>query len=54
MFHVYVLKSERTGRRYVGSCENFEDRFRRHNAGELDRLLIDGRLPRPLAPTTSA
>ena len=93
MFHVYVLKSERTGRRYVGSCENFEDRFRCHNAGEskaskcgtpwmllhkesfstrsaavmkeryyksgrgcdeLDRLLIDSRLPRPLAPTTSA
>ena len=34
MFHVYVLRSERTGRRYVGSCENFEERFRRHNAGE--------------------
>jgi putative endonuclease len=34
MFHVYVLRSERTGRRYVGSCEDFEDRFRRHNAGE--------------------
>ena len=34
MFCVYVLKSEKTGRRYVGSCENVADRLRRHNAGE--------------------
>ena len=33
MFHVYVLKSEKTGRRYVGSCENLETRLRRHNLG---------------------
>ena len=33
MFHVYVLKSEKTGRRYVGSCENLETRVRRHNLG---------------------
>ncbi len=34
MFYVYVLRSEETGRRYVGSCESVEDRLRRHNAGE--------------------
>ena len=33
MFHVYVLRSGTTGRRYVGSCENVEGRVRRHNAG---------------------
>jgi putative endonuclease len=34
MFYVYVLRSQRTGRRYVGSCENREERLRRHNAGD--------------------
>ena len=34
MFHCYVLRSEKTGRRYVGSCENLSDRIHRHNAGE--------------------
>jgi putative endonuclease len=34
MFYVYVLRSEKTGRRYVGSCEDVGDRLRRHNAGE--------------------
>jgi len=34
MFYVYVLRSQRTARRYVGSCENREERLRRHNAGE--------------------
>ena len=34
MFYCYVLRSERTGRRYVGSCGNLADRIRRHNAGE--------------------
>ncbi len=33
MFHVYVLLSSKTGRRYIGSCENVEERIRRHNAG---------------------
>ena len=33
MFHVYVLKSQKTGRRYVGSCENLETRVKRHNLG---------------------
>jgi len=34
MFYVYVLRSQKTGRRYVRSCENLDDRLRRHNAGE--------------------
>ena len=34
MFSVYVLKSEKTGRRYVGSSEEVRERLRRHNAGE--------------------
>jgi putative endonuclease len=33
-FCVYVLRSETTGRRYVGSCCDLADRLRRHNAGE--------------------
>jgi putative endonuclease len=34
MFCVYVLRSGATGRRYVGSCQDRDDRLRRHNAGE--------------------
>jgi putative endonuclease len=33
MFHVYVLKSQKCGRRYVGFCENLETRIRRHDLG---------------------
>jgi putative endonuclease len=33
MFYVYALKSVKTGRRYVGSCENVDERVRRHNTG---------------------
>jgi putative endonuclease len=34
MFYVYVLKSQKTGRRYVGSCEDLDDRLSRHNNSE--------------------
>jgi len=34
MFYCYVLRSQKTGRRYVGSCENLTERIRRHNAGD--------------------
>jgi putative endonuclease len=34
MFHVYVLKSETTGRRYVGSCQDLVKRPYRHNTGQ--------------------
>ena len=30
---VYVLRSMKTGRRYIGSCEDVAERLRRHNAG---------------------
>ncbi|PYK17823.1 MAG: endonuclease [Verrucomicrobia bacterium] len=33
MFYIYVLQSTKTGRRYVGSCENLDERIRRHNLG---------------------
>ncbi len=33
MFYVYVLRSSKTGRRYVGSCEDLDERLRRHNLG---------------------
>ena len=34
MFYCYVLRSKKSGRRYVGSCEDLDDRLDRHNAGE--------------------
>jgi len=34
MFYCYVLQSQKTERRYVGSCENLAERIRRHNAGD--------------------
>ena len=33
MFHVYGLRSTKTERRYVGSCEDVAERLLRHNAG---------------------
>src|SRR5438552_2349977 len=33
LFHVYILRSTTTGRRDVGSCENVDERIRRHNLG---------------------
>ena len=34
MFYLYVLHSNKTRRRYVGSCENLAHRLKRHNAGD--------------------
>ena len=34
MFHVYVLRSESTGRRYTGACEDLDRRLREHNSGQ--------------------
>jgi len=34
MFYCYVLRSQKTGRRYIGSCKNLTERIRRHNAGD--------------------
>jgi len=34
MYHVYVLRSEKTGRRYVGSSQDSEERLLQHNSGQ--------------------
>ncbi|PYK08044.1 MAG: hypothetical protein DME65_14930 [Verrucomicrobia bacterium] len=34
MSYCYVLRIQKTGRRYVGSCEDLTERLRRHNAGD--------------------
>jgi putative endonuclease len=34
MFHVYVLRSEKTGRRYIGSCQDLDIRLQEHNGGK--------------------
>ena len=34
MFYCYLVRSEKTGRRYIGSCEKLTERSRRHNAGD--------------------
>ena len=34
VFHVYVMRSEVTGRLYTGSTGDLDDRLRRHNTGE--------------------
>jgi putative endonuclease len=36
MFFVYILKSEKDGRTYVGFCENIEKRLNDHNSGKVD------------------
>jgi putative endonuclease len=33
MYYVYILQSEITGRFYIGSTGNLEDRLLRHNSG---------------------
>jgi putative endonuclease len=33
MFYVYVLEIGKTGRRYVGSCGDLDERIQRHNLG---------------------
>jgi len=33
MFFVYVLKSESTGKRYIGQTNNLEYRVKKHNEG---------------------
>jgi putative endonuclease len=32
--YVYVLRSEKTGRRYVGSTQDIQERLRQHNGGQ--------------------
>ena len=33
MFYVYILKSQKHGRYYIGSSGNIDERLVRHNAG---------------------
>ena len=35
MYTVYVLRSFKDGRTYVGCTKNFENRLKEHNAGEV-------------------
>ena len=32
-YYVYILKSENSGKYYIGSKSNLEDRLKRHNEG---------------------
>ncbi len=34
MFYVYILKSEKTGRFYIGHTQNIEIRLNEHNSGK--------------------
>ncbi len=34
MFFIYILRSEKTKRYYVGSTKNLENRLKEHNSGE--------------------
>jgi len=33
MFYTYILQSQSTGKLYIGSTQNLEERIKRHNAG---------------------
>ena len=35
MFFVYILKSEKNGKYYVGSTGNLKGRLKKHNSGEV-------------------
>ncbi len=33
MYYTYILQSKKSGKFYIGSCQNIEVRLDRHNAG---------------------
>ena len=33
MYHVYVIRSNSSGRTYIGHTDNLEERVRQHNSG---------------------
>ena len=35
MYYVYFLKSEKNNDLYIGSTENVDERFKKHNAGKV-------------------
>ena len=43
MFCAYILKSQKDGRYYYGSCQDLEKRIAEHNSGKTKSL--KGRLP---------
>lgn len=43
MFYTYILQSEKNGRYYVGSCNDVNERLKRHNNGSV--LSTKGYLP---------
>ncbi|PIR80123.1 MAG: endonuclease [Candidatus Levybacteria bacterium CG10_big_fil_rev_8_21_14_0_10_35_13] len=43
MYTVYVLKSTKDGRTYVGCCRDLKNRIKEHNAGEVKST--KGRIP---------
>ncbi|MFN0010254.1 MAG: GIY-YIG nuclease family protein [Phycisphaerales bacterium] len=45
MFWVYVLCSEKTGRRYTGSCLDVAERLRRHTTGRSPGASASGHGP---------
>jgi predicted GIY-YIG superfamily endonuclease len=51
MFYCYVLRSQKTGRLYIGSCENLTERIRRQNAGE-SKATKRGEAEAVLVPST--
>ena len=38
MYYVYILKSLKDGRYYIGYTSNLEERIKKHNAGETKSL----------------
>ena len=38
MYYVYILKSEKTGKYYVGYTTNLEERLKYHNSGRTKSL----------------
>jgi putative endonuclease len=41
MYYVYVLKSKKTGKYYVGYTSNLEKRLKEHNSGKTKSLIKD-------------
>ena len=35
MYYTYILRSEKDGRYYYGSCEDIEKRLSKHNSGQV-------------------
>ncbi len=38
MYYTYIIQSKKSGRFYIGSCQNIDKRIERHNAGATPGL----------------